>query len=547
MGLHAGQQAGRRLWWGTPVRTFPFVLRFRSRSLAWVGVFAAVLAVAAPAAAWARSSGGYSRPGGSSGRTPSFGGGGSYRTPSTSGGYSRPSESYAPSYRAPQSAGDRSFSEERSGSAFDSYRRQQESPRTPSFDTSRPPTPQLPRHWGPQPRTPDGRYASWDTAPSVPGWYGNRGWASPVPGYFGAGRSFGSWDGFFLGMLLSNLSRPGNVDWFHNNQDDPGYRQWRAEADRAAAENAELRARLDELDRRLAEKSGDARTPGTLPPEVPAEVAGAAPTRTPSTGVPGPGGHGNLVWVLAVVGAGAGGIGYLAWQRRPAGATGVSSPPDTKIGAAGAMLRHKLSGEAYRPDKFRVGMTIALDPTPFILAGEHIKLQQPAGTGSGQVSVSAVGQVTSGNTRLTRLYLADERSMVQLHLDAAGDPDECRLFGVIDEVTPTDPGEWAAWLDPKEGMIGWTQFQTKDGRTYDRVWAPGASMVSPRVISETIESLAGTRVVTSRAMLYAAASGVADPGPATEYVLVEARQDGSRAWVEVRSGIDLNPVTLQLA
>ena len=190
-------------------------------------------------------------------------------------------------------------------------------------------------------------------------------------------------------------------------------------------------------------------------------------------------------------------------------------------------------------------MTLALDPTPFILAGAAIKLPQPEGTG--QISVSAVGRVVSGNTQLVRLYLPDGRSLVQLHLDAAGDPDECRLFGTIDEITPTDPSEWGAWLDPNEGMIGWPEFQTKDGEIYARVWAPGDSRVSPRILNETIESLNGSRTVQSQAMLYAAPTGSPAPAPATEYIMVAAMQDAGRAWVEVRAGIDINPVTLQLA
>jgi hypothetical protein len=209
------------------------------------------------------------------------------------------------------------------------------------------------------------------------------------------------------------------------------------------------------------------------------------------------------------------------------------------------MLRHKLSGEGYTPSRFRVGMPLMLDPTPFILAAGSIKLPQPEG--SGQVSVSAVGRVVSGNTELVRLYLPDGRSLVQIHVDIAGDPDECRLFGTIDEISPADPGEWSAWLDPNEGMIGWPAFQTKDGKTYDRVWVPGDTRISPRMLTETIESLSGTHTVQSQAMLYAAPTGAADPAPTTEYIMVAAVQDNGRAWVEVRAGIDLNPATLQLA
>lgn len=225
----------------------------------------------------------------------------------------------------------------------------------------------------------------------------------------------------------------------------------------------------------------------------------------------------------------------------------MAAPPNSVLGSAGAMLRHKLSGEAYRPDKFRIGMTLALDPTPWLLAGATIKVPQPEGTGSGQVSVSAVGQVQSGNARLMRLYLPDNRSLVQLHLDAAGAPDECRFFGTIDGVMPVDPGEWGAWLDPAEGMIGWPQFQTKDGKTYDRAWSPGSTRIAPRTLTETIETLSGSRSVQSQAMLYAAPTGAPDPAPAWEYIMVAAVQDAGQARVEIRAGIDLNPATLQLA
>ncbi len=501
----------------------------------WLVVtFAAAACLAWPADGFARASGGYSRPGGSS-RTPSFGSGSTPRTPSFgggSGGYSRPSPSYPrPAWTPPSSPGDRSFSQDRSGGAFNSYRSQQDAqPRRPA--------PQ----YAPSQPTP-GQYASRPYGPDRSGWFSNRGWSVPPPA-FGGNRSFGVWDGLFLGALLSNLGRPGAGDFFHNNQNDPGYQQWRQEADQQAQGNAELRAKLDELDRQLAERDGEPRTPGALPPDIPPEVAKASPARTP--GVPGTGGSG---WVWAVLLAGGGGIAFLAYQRRPSG-SGASGgpavrPPSNALQSAGNLLRHKLSGEGYAPSKFRVGMTLALDPTPFILAGGSIKLPQP--DGSGPVSVSAVGQVSSGNTRLLRLYLPDGRSLIQLHLDAAGDPDECRLFGTIDEVTPADPGEWGAWLDPNEGMIGWPEFQTKDGKTYARVWTPGGGRVPPRALTETIEELSGSRTVQSQAMLYAAPTGSPSPAPATEYIMVAAVQDGGRAWVDIRSGIDLNPATLQLA
>jgi len=366
-----------------------------------------------------------------------------------------------------------SFSQGRSGAALESYRRQQ--------DTARRQPESIPSPAGPSPAAPQGQYQypsrTRPTAPTADrsGWFNDRGWSPSPPAYYGNNRSFGVWDGLFLGALLSNLTRPGTIDFFHNNQNDPGYQQWRAEAERQAQDNADLRRRLDELDRQLAERDNQPRTPGVLPPDIPPEVAKATPSRTPDI-VDNEDGSG---WVWVVLVAGVGVFTYLTWRRRR---PMIREPPMTRSSAgvlqsAGAMLRHKLSGESYTPSKFRVGMTLALDPTPFILAKGSIKVPQPEG--SGQVSVSAVGHVVSGNAQLVRLYLPDGRSLVQLHLNAAGDPDECRLFGIIDEISPADPGEWSAWLDPNEGMIGWPVFQTKDGKIYNRIWIPGETPFPP--------------------------------------------------------------------
>ena len=508
------------------------------RSRFWSALLlAAVTCIAIQPDADARSSGGYSRPGGFS-RTPSFSrGGGGFRTPSFSGGYRRAAPSMPRQrYVAPASPGDRSFSEGRSGAAFDAFRRQGSAGPQPN----RTPAPAASAPYGGFRGAP-APIGGFRGAPARQGWFADRGWS--VPSYIGGGRQFGIWDGLFLWTLLNNLSRPGAGDFFHNNQNDPGYREWRADADRQAQNDPALRQKLNDLDQQLAQKQGQPRDPGALPAGVPAQVAEAPPQRTP--GFPAQ----NPVTVWLVVLGGAGGLGYLAWRRhRPvAGGSAMTAPPANAFETVGSLLRHKLSGQPYTPDKFRVGMTMALDPTPFILAGGAIKVPQPQGTGSGQISVSAIGHVTSGDARLLRLYLLDDRFLVQLHLNQAGDPDESRLFGTIDAVTPADPNEWGAWLDPNEGMIGWPAFQTKDGKTYDRAWVPGGGRISPRAISETIESLSGTRTIQSQAMLYAAATGVAPPAPATEYIMVAAVRDGGRAWVEIRAGIDINPVTLQLA
>jgi hypothetical protein len=98
-------------------------------------------------------------------------------------------------------------------------------------------------------------------------------------------------------------------------------------------------------------------------------------------------------------------------------------------------------------------------------------------------------------------------------------------------------------------MIGWPEFQTRDGKVYGRAWSPdGAGRVAPRPLVETIEGAGGVaRTVRSQAMLYAAPTGAAEPAPPTEYVLVSAVEAEGQAWVEISAGIDVNPATLSLA
>ncbi len=562
-----------------------------------IGLTVALTATAVPttvaeAQSRARSSGGYSRPGRSAGRTPSFGGAraGGPRTPSTrSGGYGRPSTGYAtprrPSVTFP-SSGDRAISRQQSADALRRYRDQQAAARrqqaplpTPALPPATTASVPVPGSFGS--RTGGGSGYGYSPGYGGPGyrpdynqgygygsgWFGRRGWS--VPDYaYRTGGSFGIWDGLFLWFLLDNLTRPDYADFFHHHRDDPGYQEWRAQAERLARENEQIRRQLDQLDRQLTEKEGQPRDPAYLPPDTPPEVAAAAPgtagdARTPTT-APAPvpvgeaaasedgNGLGLPLVMLVVVGGGA--ALMLARRRQAAGNGGATRAEGGgttgTIQSAGSILRRKVSGEAYVPSRFRVGMTLTVDPTPFILAAGLTKVPAPEAAGSNAlVSVSAVGTLEAGVARLTRLYLPGETSFFQLHLQGGpgGEPDECRYFGRIDEVAPADNAEWAFWLDPAEGAIGWPEFQTKDGKVYQRAWAPGAGRIAPQELAERIETAAGARDVRRLAMLYAGPTGAQAPAPETEYVLVAAVEDAGQAWVEVHAGIDVNPAVLQLA
>ncbi|MDR3533090.1 MAG: DUF2491 family protein [Rhodopila sp.] len=484
----------------------------------------------AVARSWGRVSGGYSLSRSFSSRTPSFGGFGGLRTPSVSGGYSRPSSSAArPGFTEP-GAGDTVFSRERSATALGDLRAGEGASRTGSG-------------WG---------YGGVGRT-VAPQWFASRGWSAPSYAITAPGR-FGIWDGLFLWFLLDHLSQPGYGAFFYNHQSNPGYQQWRAQADQVAANDPQVRQNLHALDQKVAEQQGQPRDPNYLPPDVPAEVATA-------NGSGSGGGSSGTVWLVVLGGVGA--LTVLAWRRRVPLAEAASmaavarrsarggrtmTGPLSKLIEAGTMLRHKVSGEGYAPELFRVGMALTCDPTPFILAAGATKVPSPmAGGDNAPLTVQAVGHAGEGSAQLIRLYLPEPGRMFQLHLDATGQPDECRYFGQIDEVAPADAEEWRAWLDPAEGMIGWPEFQTKDGKLYQRIWAPGATRIAPRALVETIETPEGMRTVRSQSMLYAAPTGVVPPGPPTEYILVAAIENGNQAWVAIAAGIDINPAALSPA
>lgn len=463
-------------------------------------VLVAAVSASLPATVEARSnsSGGYARP---AYRIP--------RAPSTSGGYARPRTPSAaePGFAArTPSPSDQAFSRRGGAEALNSYRAEQQARRTPGYDRG-----------------------AGGEIPRGPG-YG--GWIPPAYTYREPSQ-FGPWNAVFLWFLLDTLNRPGHAQFFHDQQDDPGYRQWRAEADRQAEDNPQLRDKLNRLDQDLAARADQPRDPSYRPPD-----ASAAPSGRPKGG--------RVSWLLVAILGGV--LVLLWWQRRPHRATVKPGQGGSmsKLRTLGNFFDRATSSAPYRPSLFRVGMTISLDPTPFILAAKTMKVTPPPADAGHLVSVAAVGTVRAAATTLYRLYLP-EGGFFQLHLDAQGHPDECRYFSVIDEVTPANPDEWGFWLDSAEGAIGWPEFQTKDGKVYGRAWSPGQGRIAPNRLDETIATASGTTSAISQAMLYTAASGAPPPAPPAEYILVATIEQEGQAWVRIAAGMDVNPASLSLA
>src|SRR6516162_2103200 len=462
----------------------------------WLAPVTDIAALAPPAEA--QTSGGYRRPGGggySGGGGYAGGFGGYARRPSVSGGYGLPSSSSFGGFGGAFGGGDLAISRRNSSQALRDYRASQERTTVPT--TRRPSS-----GWDD---------SGWGTAPlgrrPLPGGWGGGGYA---PGYTVSTPRFGPWDAVVAWSLLNSLSRPQTVNYFQENRDDPGYAQWRAEAERKAQSDPAVARKLAELDSLMGQ----------------AKAQPASPRPTPSDA----GGSGALFVVVFVGGA----ILVVLWLMRRR---------STAVAGGGSMaVAPGLSGSAQ--SRFRVGMTFPVDPSPFVLAAGMTKVKPPEA--GGMISVEAVGLVNDGGVALHRLYLPGGEAFFMLHLGRDGAPDECRYFTLLDRITPASRDEWGFWLDPAQGMIGWPQFETKDGKTYDRVWAPGSSRVEPRQQVETVQGTTGTVERKIQAMLYGARTGSTPPAPAVEYVLVCAVEQGDEAWVEVYAGIDINPAALTL-
>jgi hypothetical protein len=301
--------------------------------------------------------------------------------------------------------------------------------------------------------------------------------------------------------MLAALSVADRATYFRQSQNDPAYQQWRQQAVR----DPRTASRLAQL--------GD-------------EAAGRAVNAGAS--VPSSSSGSSIVWVVLFIG---GAVFVLFWVARRRTASGRASGVPAGLSGSSAT-------------RFRVGQTLPLDPAPFLLAAGATKVKPP--TETGMINVEAVGLLEDAGVQLNRLYLPGRKAFFQLHLGSDGTPDECRYFSSLDEVQPASQAEWGEWLDPAQGMIGWPAFQTKDGQTYDRAWAPGQTRIPPRQQAEMVQALGGVTRRQLQTMLYARATGAASPAPSTEYAMVSAVQDEGQAWVEILAGIDVNPASLIL-
>lgn len=378
-------------------------------------------------------------------------------------------------------------------------------------------------------------------------------WTPPAYAVQGA-RRFGVWDAALLWFLFETLNRPGHAAFFHDNAEDPGVQAWRREAEQAAQDNGDLRGRLTALDAATAAQAGEPRRPGRVPDDVADQAAAGAAAANDDANDDGTGLIvGLIVFALLVLFALAALYAAHRLLRRIFARLFQATPPPagtgnkaTDAGTTGDKTMFGIFGgkDAARAP-FRVGMTVVVDPTPFLLAGDAIKVRPPETSPGGLTNVKSVGVLNGSALTIHRLYLTDG-DFLQIHLDPKGVPDECRLFHVVDEVEPATKAEWRQWLDERDGMIGWRDFQTPDGKTYQRAWSPGPARIPPARFHETEDGADGMTLTKYECMLYRADTGLTDPAPQTEYLLVSLTERDGQAWIEIAAGVDVVPASLSL-
>jgi len=190
---------------------------------------------------------------------------------------------------------------------------------------------------------------------------------------------------------------------------------------------------------------------------------------------------------------------------------------------------------------------IELEVTRFTLYGDRLLTVFP---GREQL-VIAYGRIPFGDGVLHRFYLQgeqDAQSLLEILVDPKGAIQDCRLFRTLDEVTPNDSEEWGFWLDPQDGSIGWSAFETRDGVLFDCAWDDAdADRVAPFELQETVYlDSAGQQTVTvdHQAMLYGRWADEEDE--VAEYVLLSAEDQDETAFVHIQVGVDVNPMGIKV-
>jgi hypothetical protein len=86
------------------------------------------------------------------------------------------------------------------------------------------------------------------------------GWA-PLPYVYALYPRYGLYDVVFLAFMLDHIAEQQYALMYYNHMNEPEFVQWRQQMDQLAMENADLRARLAQMDQQVAGLQGTPRDP----------------------------------------------------------------------------------------------------------------------------------------------------------------------------------------------------------------------------------------------------------------------------------------------
>ncbi len=142
------------------------------------------------------------------------------------------------------------------------------------------------------------------------------------------------------------------------------------------------------------------------------------------------------------------------------------------------------------PLGIKINCMIGLDETKFILHGDLLKVQSPGG---GKHTVTAAEKFRIGSLEMFRIYLESNdtgnSSLLQISLDD-NSISGITLFRIYDEIYPANEDEWDQWLNDKNGLIGYQDFQitNDDGSVfeYQRLWGGDDTYTEPFHFNSTV-------------------------------------------------------------
>jgi hypothetical protein len=194
------------------------------------------------------------------------------------------------------------------------------------------------------------------------------------------------------------------------------------------------------------------------------------------------------------------------------------------------------------PLRFALGRGVTIDPTPFILAGNDILVDQPKGEGK----VVAIGQIDidlGGEFKIYRFYLQyldSKDSIIQLVQDKTSKVIvEIMYLQTMDEVTPGDIDDWDVWLNKETGLLGYKDFTTQNGVEYTRSLPEhGGDKVNPIEMEEflSIDPYGPNDMIVNHEVVY---YGRTVNSETSEFCIVSKEDDNGGDYIRILSGIPL--------